>query len=279
MLRPTLATAAALILLAQPVHAQEDFFSEFHFNKLEFKFWPAGVENRQESDGVGSAITVHVDRVLIEADSAWELRNCIDGDSGVCTYDIPGGNQDGTVTADEVESFEQFAKIGIKSRVPRVGKFAEMLQQNVSVDGMQGKTAVITRVDFQGAEGSVESDADVIAYVDAKVTYDNDPKAKTHTIRIDDLPLKSELFLYDSVLWVAGVPKWSFDTKATTPDGAKPRVTAEGYYSNQDTFESLAATGMEIQVKEGGAKKSPGVGFAALVGVVALAAVALRRRT
>jgi hypothetical protein len=219
-----------------------------------------------------------VDEVKIEDLSASELRHCIDHEMSFCAYDIPGGNEDGTVTAEEVDSFERFAQIGIKSKVPRVGKFAEMLQKNVTVDGLQGKTAIITRVDFQGAEGKIESEETVIAYVDAKVTYDNDPKAKTHVIKVDDLPLKSELFIYQSALWVTSTDKWGFDAGATTPQAAKDRVSAKGFFSNQDTFETLAANGMQIQVKEGAGKKSPGIEAGLLIAAVGVLAVALRRR-
>lgn len=272
---------SVLVLLAYsaPVAAQDDFFSEFHFKKLQFKFWPSGVDNRQKSDGAGSAITVHVDEVRIEGINAQELRHCIDGDPSFCSYQIPGGNADGTVTSDEVQSFENISIAAIKSAVPRVGKMATMLQKNVSVDGMAGKNAVITRVQFKGAEGKTSSEALVLAYIDAKVTYENDPKAKSHTIKVDDLPLKEEFFIYDNALWVSGNDRWSFDREATSPGEAKNLVNSQGYFSTQDRFEQLSTQGLQIKVQEGGgSKRSPGPEAAAILGTLALLAILIRRR-
>jgi hypothetical protein len=273
----------AVIFLVPPAAAQGDsIFSEFHFRDLKFEFWPSGVENRQSSDGSGSAITVHVNEVRVEGANAQELRHCIDADQSFCSYDTSffNGNKDGKVTTDEVESFQRLAGATLKRIIPRVADLAERLQKNVTVDDKQAKAAAsITKLAFQGAEGPTTSNATIIATIDAKVTYDNDGGAKKHDIAIGELSLKKELFFGQNVIWVTPVAGWGYDTKATRPDGAKSLVNSHGYFSSQAQFEDLAKSGLHLTAAKGaGSKKSPGPELGVVLAGLALLLMVGRRR-
>lgn len=273
-----LAFAVIVVFLAPTAAAQQsEIFEEFQFRQLKFQVWPSGVENRAKTDGVGSALTVHVDRAVIEDLDAVELRHCIDGDASFCSYEIPGGNADGVVTAAEVESFQSFAQVGLRAAVPRVNDFAKTLQNNVSVDGLPGKNVALTRVEFEGAEGSTDSNATVLAFIDAKVTYDNDAAAKRHTIVVGNLSLQPHGFVYDNAIWTTAAEGWGFDAAATQPDAARSLVNVNGYFSPQAQFESLAEDGLTFTMAQGaGEKKSPGPELALFAGAILLAAL-LRR--
>lgn len=276
-MRSLLFAVLALLLAPAAAAQQSEIFEEFQFQQLKFQVWPGGVENRAKSDGVGSAVTVHVERAVIEDIDAVELRHCIDGDESFCTYEIPGGNADGVVTAAEVESFQTFAQVGLRAAVPRVNDFAKTLQNNVSIDGLKGKNVALTRVEFQGAEGNTDSNTTVLAFIDAKVTYDNDAKAERHTIVVGNLSLHPQGFVYADTIWVVVAEGWGFDAAGTQPDTARSLVNVNGYFSPQARFESLAEQGLTLVVAKGaGAKKSPGPELVVLVGAIAVAAM-LRR--
>jgi hypothetical protein len=274
------------LFLAVPatVTAQDgDWLSTFEFDQLKFVFWPAGVENRQDSDGKGSAITVHADRVAIKDWDALDVRHCIDGDQEWCSYPelarAAGGNNNGQVEPKEIQSFQTFAQIGLRSQIEKVDQLADTLQANITVDGLQAKSVKITKLVLHGAEGTVDSNETIFADVEAKATYENDKDAKTHLIKVGTLKLKPDGFVYKQSLWSMGPAGWKFDTAGTKPNEAKPFVTEKGYFSSQDKFEQLSATGIELVATKGEAsKKSPGIGAVAILGALAVAFVVLRRR-
>lgn len=273
LLVPLLALLGAPVASAQ----QGDIFELFQFRELKFQFWPSGVENRQDSDGKGSAIIVHVGRVRVEDWDALELRHCIDGDADWCTYQIPGGNNDGNITARELEDFQTFAQIGLRSAVPTVDALMDTLQENLTVDGLKGKNVKIIKVVFENASGPVDRNDTIMVDIDAKVTYENEPKASKYLIRIGNLSLRPD-FVYDNAIWVLGGSGYQFDASATNPVGAKARVNPQGYFSSQTQFEDLSVQGLEFTITKGSpGKRSPGLEPLALLGALA-ALVVVRRR-
>lgn len=282
------ALSLALFLVVPVSVAAQDgdgaWLSEFRFDQLKFVFWPSGVENRQDSDGTGSALTVHADKVAITEWDALDVRHCIDGDDTWCSYPelarAAGGNKNGEVEENEVSSFQTFAQIGLRSQIEKVDQLADTLQSNITVDGLQAKSVKIMKLVLHDVVGTVDSDETIYADVEAKATYDNDKDAKSHLIHIGELTLADDGFIYEQTLWTMGPAGWKFDAGATKPERAKRFVSENGYFSSQDQFESLSDDGVDLSaVKSGGAKKSPDIApialFAALVGVAAL----LRRRT
>lgn len=263
----------AATLLAGPAQAQ--IFSHFTFDELRFKFWPEGLED--DPDREGSAITIHVTRAEVKEIDAVEFRHCMDGDMSFCSYEIPGGNQDGTVSTDEVNSFKAFVPF-IQTKVPKVKEFMDTLRNNVTVDAQKAKFVNIFNVVITGAEGDTDSEAPILVDLDAKALYKNDYKAAKHVVTVGNMTL-SPGFSYNKAIWAAADPSWVFDPGATKPDGAKSVVNQHGLFTAQASYESLGEKGLELTLVKGAAKgKSPGVELPILVlGLVALALV--RRRS
>lgn len=278
LLRQTTTTLLCLALatsLLPAAGAQENIFLEFKFQDLRFRVWPAGLEHRSSIDGKGSAITVHVNDVRVENEGAVELRYCID-EPEYCSNDVADG--DGTVEDFEVQNFENLTKLGIRYKIKRVDELLDALKANLSVDGAPGKSSSITNAKFSGAEGPVDSNARILATIEAKVTFDNDGKAARHTIHVGNLSLKQDGFTYTNALWTLASPGWRFDAAATQPDAARPHVNSQGYFSNQAQFESLSGAGFDLTVvKETARKKSPGPELALIL--LALPLALLLRRT
>lgn len=271
------ALAAALLVSVVPVGvAQDEIFLEFKFTDLRFQVWPAGLENRANSDGKGSAITVHVNDVRIENEAAVELRYCID-EPDYCGN--LGADADGTVEPAEVQSFENLTKLGIRSKVKRVDQMLDSLKANLTIDAAPGKTSAIYAADFRGAEGPVDSMAQILATIEAKVTFDNDPKAAKHVVHVGNLSLKQDGFTYTNAIWTTAIAGWRFDAAATVPVEAKNQVNSQGYFSTQAKFETLSGKGFDLTVvKETARKKSPGPDAALLLLALPLALFAMRSR-
>lgn len=277
------------LFLAVPVAvtAQEEedgWFSEFKFDQLRFVVWPSGVENRQDSDGKGSAIVVQADKVAITEWDALDVRHCIDGDTSWCSYpelaELAGGNNDGEVTAAETQSFQTYAQIGIRSQIQKVDQLADTLQTNITVGGLQAKSVKIMKLVIHGAEGVVDSNTTIFADVEAKATYDNDKDAKSHVIHVGELKLKDDGFIYKQTIWKMGPSDWKYDAGATSPDAAKKFVSDAGYFSSQDQFEQLSVGGVDLHVAkaEGGNGRSPGIAPVLVLAVLVAVVLVVNRR-
>ena len=279
-------SVALFFLVPASAAAQEEeegWLSEFKFDQLRFIVWPSGVENRQDSDGKGSAITVQADKVAITEFDALDVRHCIDGDETWCSYPEiiqagGGGNNDGDVTAAEVQNFQTFAQLGIRKAIPKVDQLADTLQANITVDGMQAKSVKIMKLVIHGAEGTRDSNATIFADVEAKATYDNDKDAKSHKIHVAELKLKDDGFIYKQTIWKMGATGWKFDAAATSAD-AKKFVSDAGYFSSQDQFEQLSVSGIDMEVaKAEGGGRSPNVGPILVLAVIAAVLLVVNRR-
>lgn len=277
-LRCSAAVVATVFLLSVlgSASAQEQIFLEFKFQDLRFVVWPAGLENRGGTDGKGSAITIHVNDVRIDDDAAVELRYCID-DPEVCGN--LGADGDGTVEPLEVQNFENLTRFGIRSKVERVDQMLNALESNITVDGVPGKNSGIFGARLEGAEGPVDSDAQILATIEAKVTFDNDARAARHAIHVGNLSLRQDGFTYSNALWVVETKGWRFDAPSTQPAAAKPLVNEKGYFSSQSQFERLSGDGFDLSVvKESARKKSPGPDAALLLLALPIALLAVRYR-
>lgn len=276
--RSASAVLAAFLLLSvyDSAAAQDQIFLEFKFEDLRFAVWPAGLENRGGTDGKGSAITVHVKDVKIEQEAAIELRYCID-EPAYCGNS--GADGDGDVEPLEVQSFENLTKFAIRGKVKRVDQMLDALRSNLSVDGVGGKNSGIFSADFQGAEGPVDSPSPILATIEAKVTFDNDPRASRHKIHVGNLSLKQDGFTYTNAKWVMAIKGWRFDQAATDPPAAKTHVNSQGYFSSQAQFEKLSEDGFDLSiVKDAARKKAPGPDAALILLALPLAILAVRYR-
>lgn len=280
-------TIALFFLVPASANAQDDgdgWLSEFKFDQLRFVFWPGGVENRQDSDGKGSAIIVQADKVAITEWDALDVRHCIDGDTSWCSYpelaELAGGNNDGEVTAPETQSFQTYAQIGIRSQIQKVDQLADTLQTNITVGGMQAKSVKIMKLVIHGAEGVVDSNSTIFADVEAKATYENDKDAASHVIHVGELKLKDDGFIYKQTIWKMGPSDWKYDAGATTPDAGKKFVSDAGYFSSQDQFEQLSVGGVDLHAvkAEGGGGRSPNIAPILVLGVLAAVVLVVNRR-
>jgi len=281
MRRPLLASLCLVAIAFTPaVSAQQDaFFVTFHFDTLWFRFHPDGLGSSK-----GSGLEVFAENVKIEGDEATDLRHCIDGwGQDECSYgDLLhainySGNQDGTVTPDEVAAFTSIAK-PMAGQIEKLKRLSAVLKSNVSVDGMKGGDPKVVDVVFRSAEGSVDSTNPAYTDVKVEVGYENDQKAKSHQVDLHNIALSNEGFQYSQARWtVEGDAKWDYKPDKTQPDGAKGFVTKDGWVSNQPDFESHSNQSIKLVV-ELPKKKTPGLEVVGVLGALAVALVVVRRR-
>ncbi|HEX9816642.1 MAG TPA: hypothetical protein VGB18_06655 [Candidatus Thermoplasmatota archaeon] len=290
-LNRTFALSVALFLLVPAsAHAQGDgggWLSEFKFDQLRFVFWPGGVENRQDSDGKGSAIIVQADKVAITEWDALDVRHCIDGDDTWCSYpevaqlcpNSANTCRNGQVEVGEIQSFQTIAQVVLRSKIEKVDQLADTLETNITVGGLQAKSVKIMKLVIHGAEGVVDSNETIFADVEAKATYENDKDATSHVIHIGELKLKDDGFIYKQAIWKIGPSGWKYDAGATAPDAGKKFMSDAGYFSSQDQFEQLSVGGVDLHiVKAEGAGRSPGVAPVLVLAVLVAVVLVVNRR-
>ena len=181
--------------------------------------------------------------------------------------------------ASEVTVFASLAPLQM-DELETVRMLSGLLQNNVSVDGRFGNTPKVVKMDLRSAEGPVNSTQPAYADVSIEVDYPNDKKATRHEIHVRALNLDGEGFTYTNVIWnVQGTAKWSFNADQTQPDGAKAKVSADGWSSDQATFESATDPTLRLVVeKPGGKKRTPGFDLLPAVAAIASLLVLVRRR-
>lgn len=281
-MRNRIALASALLacaLLLPPVSAQGvDFGIVFQFEELKFVFRPTGPEG--SGDEGGSALDISADKLQVAGESAVDLRHCIDGKPD-CSYHqairpFYTGNQNGWVEASEVANFSVLAPLGV-SREPKIANVTQLVQHNIKVDGLEGNKPRVSRVVFTGADGSIDRPDPISLFVLISVTYENDKKAKSHTIETADFDLAREDLTYTRAVWAhESERRWHWAAQRTGPESARGFVTAEGWSSGQGDFESATRPQLKLVLEEGAAKKKA-PGFEALILLAALMACVLLR--
>jgi hypothetical protein len=267
---------------------QGQIFTVFAFDTLKFEFHPEGVEKSASSDPEGSAIRIFVVNVAVVEWDAYDLRHCIDGHED-CEYPIIWqANNDGQVQAEEVEAFQKVANSVAKS-IEEVGNLTRLVQENITVDGVNSASPQVTSLRFENAAGPIDSMDRIDAYVDVTARYDNDADADSHTIQVRGLDLAGDGFEYGEAIWtVQPGDGWAYDPSATEPPSAASKVSADGWVSDQASFETATASssGLSLAVvraqgEDGGGSPSNGL-LIVLAGVgvaiVVAGAVALGRR-
>lgn len=281
--------AALFVLGFAPVPVGSQAFGiDFEFNVLKFTFLPEGFEG--SGDEGGSALEAYADRVQIKDADALDLRHCIDGQRDCSYYDalqVAGyrGNQNRVVEQNELNNFQILAPLGVKQE-PKIVALNNLLQHNLTVDGLEGKRPRVDNVTFAGALGDIESQATVDAFITIEVEYDNDKKAKTHEVVVRDLSLTSQGFAYGNAVWIHKSSRsWSWSTDATQPPAAKTFVTKEGWFSTQPQFEDSTKGPLKLVIEQKGSAISAGgmglwiaLGLFILLALAVLAFLLLRRR-
>lgn len=281
-MRTLLLATATLVMLSPAAFAQDPgFLVTFHFDTLWFKFHPNGLASTATS---GSGLEVFAENVRVEGDEVKDLRHCIDGwgddkcsyGSGLALIDYQA-DRDGNVTTAEVERFTPLALIFAGS-IEKVKRLSDILQSNITVDGLTGGQPRVVELIFRDAEGPVDSDAPAFADVTVEAGYDNDRNAKRHEVHVKNFQMEAEGFVYQTVQWtLEGDSKWDYKAGETLPGSVQGRVTNDGWTSTQAEFESSTTDTLRLVV-ELPKKKTPGPELFAIVGALAIAALLVRRR-
>lgn len=263
----------ALALLVPTASAQGvDLGIDFTFDQLRFTFHPNGPE--ASGDEGGSSLDIFADRVKVEGDKALDLRHCIDGQDD-CSYSgalkLVGyaGDKNGEVEATELQNFQQLAPLGVEQE-PKIVALNGLIRHNISVDGKEGGRPHVTEVTFEGVLGPANSTATVDAFITIEVEYNNDKKAKSHTIEVRDIDLTAQGYAYGNAVWVdQAVKNWQWNAKKTEPASVRGFVTADGWTSTQTQFEESTLGPLKLVVEQKSGKRAPGFEAGALVASLA----------
>ncbi len=264
-----------------PVAAQQLSTVEFNFETLWLRFHPEGFPSAPE--GSGSGTEVFAENIRLEGAVAVDLRHCIDGhprpkckEAPSTTVGFGTGDKDNTVEADEIEIFETAAPLAIGG-FQRVKKLSELLKNNVTVDGQLGVSPKVTRFDLDDAEGDVNATTLIRADVTLEVTYANNADLDHHELLLRAVPLKGLGFTYTQIrIEALSSNAWEFLPEDTLPASSQPKVTTDGWTSNQPEFEDASNQTIKLTVEqaaeEGSAFDPSSPGFLILLGVLLLVA-------
>lgn len=267
--------------LVPAAHAQDEgLFSTFNLDQLWFRFYPAGLGD-SAAGTTGSGLSVFAENVHVEGADAVDLRHCIDGwPEPDCSYGallshFTRGNQNGIVEPSEVASFESVATLGAR-QIDAVDRLAKMLQNNITVDGLAGKSPKVVGFVVRSAEGDVNSTAPAFIDVTMEVGYDNDKSVRRHELRAQNLFLEAEGFTYTTAAWrVVADAKWAFKPGDTQPSTMQGKVTKQGWDSTQADLELATSNGLVLVVEQVKNHRAPG--FEGTLAALALAlGIALR---
>lgn len=274
---------AALVAPHMALAQDGGFLNQFHFDTLWFKFYPNGLANADEK---GSGLEAFGQNVKIEGAEATDLRHCIDGwgqpdcsAGALLTQFYHGGNHDGVVTPNEVAAFTPLAK-SFAGSFDTVRRLSDMLQNNLTVDGVHGGTPRVVDLVLRDVEGPVGSTATAFADVTTDVGYNNDKAAHRHEIHLAPFHLAAEGFQGQSIRWTLESAKgWSYRPDETQPTAFKAMVTSAGWTSGQADFEQASDQGLRLVTALGAKKKTPAPDeFLVLASIAAALLVAVRRR-
>lgn len=287
-MKPPVSLAAVLVaaVLAVPPSSAQTLFEDLVLDTMRVEFYPDGL-----GSGSGSGLAVTAEGIRVEELDAKDMRYCIDGhDYPACSYgDLLQpynlGNRDYEVTADEVDDYEAIVRLGL-SDVETFQALSDILEANVTVDGVTGSAPRPVAFDVEGAEGDVNSTQLILAEVRLEMSFPNDREAPRHEIRLVNLALASEGVSYNVITWTIVNPEtWKWVPAETTPQAAQAFLDHDDWTSNQASFEQSTQPSLllvtESDSSTGGAGNAwlwwlVGLTAAAIAGVVIL--VLARRR-
>lgn len=238
-----------LLLLTPGASAQslQERLEEFHFQKLVFTFTWETPDN-----GADGRAIVFVDGVdlLLEGEAARDLRRCIDGQRCVVPalqLASAGADRDGSVDADELDTFETTVLLGINSQSETKAYLANM-RGIVQIDGQSPTSASVTALDLENALGSTDSTDTVRLQIQATAKW-NRLVAAAETHQVSMRRTETNFTVADQVE-VRGGENWRIQQDSIQPSGMSQFFERGRLAASQQEFESTEPLNFTIEYHE-----------------------------
>lgn len=226
-------------------------------------------------------------RFAFEGSAASELRYALDNLDGI-------GDGDGTVTKEEVSTFQFTAATAINSALP-----TDIPMSPLTIDGTEprnpdgGKPIELAYIELNDAEGDVDATGLITATIELQIWFaDVDKDLTSHDVSLENIFMDfkvydaSEADNLPTKVTIGGYRSWDVIKDTVDPVEAQERYTdgalvftASDYHYVDEEGESLT---FEIQGDPSDAagveKDSPGFGLASLLAALGVAVLVMRRR-
>lgn len=271
------AFVVAALVVAVPAHAQSSEDWQYLFDGQ-----PALL-----SIEVGpNAVLAELHDITASGDYARDARLAIDNFQGV-------GNGDGTVSEQEVVTFEAYATVAINENLPTTFDHDLVKLDGRTPLGLDGNKAIeMVKVDIKGAEGSVDSTEPIKTDLRVKLIFDEvDQRKTTHSVEFTNVYGDFTSYSGSEVppvsVQISAFGDWAIVSNSVQPAEAAARLQGDTLtFTNEDfTYFESAGSSLFFEVQGDPSDQvvdnvegAPGVGPMVFLGALGAAMVALRRR-
>lgn len=274
----------ALIAPATTVTAQSG--SAYSGDDYDWAYLFAGQAQKLSIDVGPNAVLFKLGDITVQGTLAADARAAIDGNENLA-------NGDGSISSDEVATFEALAAATINGLLPTRFDFQLLtIDGKTAYAGPDDNVIGISRLDVSGLEGPIDSTDPITTDIDVLLRFDSvDDSAGRHSVRFENV--YGDFTGFDASnappaqVIVSAYKSWAIDEKSIVPSELRERLDDDkitlgnadmAFFDQAGEALAFDMTGdPDVKVNEK-SKRSPAITPGLLLAGLGVALIGMRRR-